>query len=260
MATRTKITKKQTGSEIVKALEVLWTSIRKAHPELPDVVIITGSAISNGMAWAHFWRERWEDRTDATKRPEMFISGERLACGAELTLQSMLHEAAHALACVREEQDTSRQGRYHNMTFVKMAEEMGLEYAHLNDKGKLDPDSTIGFSAVTLREETKVMYKDQVEKLDAAIKVYLNDPMFLGLAGVSTGTNGTITVTTGTGGDGTHRIAKRGTLKPTTPSRNNVKYVCECYPKPRVMRMAPSTFDLGLIECQACGAYFQESF
>lgn len=248
MTTR-KIEKKQTGSEIVKALEALWTSIRKHHPELPDVVIITGSAISNGMAWAHFWRERWEDRTDATKRPEMFISGERLACGAELTLQSMIHEAAHALACVREEQDTSRQGRYHNKTFVKMAEELGLEYAHET------PDSTIGFSAVTLKDETKNMYKVEVEKLDAAIKVYLNDPYLVGLATGTTGTNGT----SGSGGDGTHRIAKRGTLKPTTPSRNNVKYVCDC-DKPRVMRMAPSTFEIAPISCGACGQDFHESF
>src|SRR5688572_1100014 len=225
MAAR-KTTKKQTGSEVVKALEVLWTSIRKRHPELPDVVLITGSAISNGMAWAHFWRERWEDRTDSTKRPEMFISGERLACGAELTLQSMLHEAAHALACVREEQDTSRQGRYHNKTFVKIAEELGLEYAHEA------PNTTIGFSAVTLREETKVTYKVEIEKLDTAIKVYLNDPLLVGIAGLGTGGDGS----NGSGGDGTHRIAKRGTYKTTTVSRNNVKYVCECE-KPRVMRM-----------------------
>ncbi len=239
-----KIAKKQTGSEIVKALEALWTSIRKRHQELPDVVIITGSAISNGMAWAHFWRERWEDRTDATKRPEMFISGERLAAGAELTLQSMLHEAAHALACVREEQDTSRQGRYHNKIFVRMAEELGLEYSHEG------PDSTIGFSAVTLQEQTKALYKAEVEKLDAAIKVYLNDPYLVGLA---TGTNGT----SGSGGDGTHRIAKRGTLKPTTPSRNNVKYVCDC-PKPRVMRMAPSTFEIASVICAECEQSFHE--
>ncbi len=252
MVTR-KIEKKQPGSEIVKALEALWTSIRKRNSELPDVVIITGSAISNGMAWAHFWRERWEDRTDATKRPEMFISGERLACGAELTLQSMLHEAAHALAFIRDEQDTSRQGRYHNKIFVRMAEELGLEYPHSG------PDSTIGFSAVTIKAETLVLYKAEIEKLDAAIKIYLNDPMFLGLAGVGVGTNGTVTVTTGTGGDGTPRIAKRGTFKPTTPSRNNVKYVCDC-DKPRVLRMAPSTFEQAAIICGACEKDFHESF
>lgn len=255
-----KIAKKQTGSEIVKALEALWTSIRKRHPELPDVVIITGSAISNGMAWAHFWRERWEDRSDATKRPEMFISGERLACGAELALQSMLHEAAHALAFIRDEQDTSRQNRYHNMIFVKMAEEMGLEYPHLNEKGKPNPDATIGFSAVVLKDETKVMYKAEIDKLDSAIKIYLNDPMFLGLAGLGNGGSGTTgTINIGTGGDGTHRIAKRGTLKPTTPSRNNVKYVCDC-DKPRVMRMAPSTFEIAPIICGDCEKDFHESF
>lgn len=245
----TKTAKKQTGSEVVKALEVLWTAIRKRHPELPDVVIITGSAISNGMAWAHFWRERWEDKNDKSRRPEMFISGERLACGAELTLQSMLHEAAHALAFVRDEQDTSRQGRWHNMIFVGMAEELGLEYPHLNDKGKPNADASIGFSAVTLKDETKIQYKAEVEKLDSAISVYLENPFDV-----------SATVNTGNGSDGTHRIAKRGTLGGSkSPSRNNVKYVCECEPKPRVMRMAPSTFEIAPITCGECEQEFHES-
>ena len=97
MATQT--TKRQTGSEIVKALEGVWREIVKRHPELPDVVMITGSGLDGmGAKWAHFWRERWTDKTDKSTRPELFIAGERLACGAKLTVQSMLHEAAHAIA------------------------------------------------------------------------------------------------------------------------------------------------------------------
>jgi len=239
--------KRQSGSEIVAALEVAYEDIRANHPELPEVVWITGSGLAGGGGkWAHFWRDRWEDKRDDAsepdKRAEMFMAGERLACGAELTLQSMLHEAAHALAAVRGLQDTSRQHRYHNKTFVKMAKELGLEYPHET------PDSTTGFSAVVLREETKAKYAETIKRLDASIKTYLNDPLLaaLGLVGGD-----------GTGSDGAHRIPKG--LKPTKPkARNNTKYVCECA-KPRVLRMAPKTFEVAPITCGACGEEFREA-
>lgn len=236
--------RKQTGSEIVKALEAVWAEVVKRHPELPDVVMITGSGLDlMGAKWAHFWRERWTDRADKSTRPEMFIAGERLACGAELTLQSILHEAAHALAFVREENDTSRQNRYHNKTFVKMAEELGLEYAHEG------PDTSIGFSAVTLSAEGKAAYAKVIEKLDAAIKIHL--PGFEDLGSNASG---------GSGGDGTHRITgiKRTKSAGQGPSRNNGKYVCECE-TPRILRMAKKTFEVAGITCGACGSEFTES-
>ena len=245
--TPAKTSKRQTGSQIIKALEDAWAAIRKLNPEVPEVIIITGSGLSGGNSkWAHFWRERWADKMAddnvSDKRPEMFVAGERLACGAELTLQSMLHEAAHAVAYVRDVQDTSRQGRYHNREFVKVANELGLDYMHEG------PDKIIGFSAVELTADAKVKYKDLITKLDTAIKVYLDDPLVSLLTGISTG---------GGSATGGNRI-KRGTVKTTTPSRNNVKYVCYCE-KPRVMRMAPSTFEIASITCNACDQEFHES-
>ncbi|WP_156046190.1 hypothetical protein [Herbidospora cretacea] len=54
--------------------------------------------------------------------PELFIAGELLALGAARVLQTMLHEAAHALAHVRGIKDTSRSGnRYHNSLFAELA-------------------------------------------------------------------------------------------------------------------------------------------
>lgn len=243
-----KTAKPQSGSEIIKALEVAWNAIVKKNPEVPNVVIITGSGLSGGNSkWAHFWRERWTGKDDKTARPEMFVAGERLACGAELTLQSMLHEAAHAVAYVRGEQDTSRGNRYHNGTFLAISEELGLYYPHLKDNGKPDPDSGIGFSAVELTEDAKITYKKVIDDLDNAIRTYLDDPLISILTGISTG------------GGGGNRI-KRGTLTTGTksPSRNNVKYVCECE-KPRVMRMAPSTFEVAPITCGECESEFAES-
>lgn len=244
MSTETTPTR-QSGSEIVKALETAYADIRANHPELPDVVWITGSGL-DGISgkWAHFWRDRWQDRqddaTESDKRAEMFMAGERLACGAELTLQSMLHEAAHALAAVRELQDTSRQHRYHNKTFVKMAEELGLEYKHET------PDTTIGFSAVTLTEDAKVKYADTIKTLDSAIKVILDSPWLSLLTGTTGGEGG---------GDGAHRMPKGTKRTTTSTSRNNGKYVCGCE-TPRILRMAPKTFELAAVECKACGEEF----
>ncbi len=237
--------KRQSGSEIVKALEDVWAEIVRRHPELPDVVMITGSGLDGmGGRWAHFWRERWEDKGDTTKRPELFVAGERLACGAELTVQSILHEAAHALAYVRDEKDTSRQNRYHNKVFLAMAKELGLDYVHEA------PDKTIGFSAVTLTEAAKVNYKDVIDNLDQAILTYLNDPMIALLTG-TTGAGG------GSGSDGNHRIGVRKP-KTTGKSRNNGKYVCGCE-TPRILRMAPKTFELAAVTCGECGQDFREA-
>lgn len=244
MATKT-TPKRQTGSEIVKVLEAAWREIVKRHPELPEVVIITGSGLGVfGAKWAHFSiGYHWVDKGDHdAKRPEMFIAGERLACGGELTLQSMLHEATHAIAAKREIQDCSRQGRYHNGEFKKIAVELGLEYAPDS------PDKTIGFSAVTLTEATKTNYASTIKKLDDAIKTYL--PGFEGL-GSGSGASG---------GDGAHKIPGTGRRPkaPGTTNTNNVKYVCKCE-TPRIMRMARSTFEIAGVTCRDCDSDFIEA-
>lgn len=233
--------KRQTGSEIIKALEVVYAEIRKNHPELPDAVIVTGSGLSGGGGkWAHFWADRWVDRDGSGKRPEIFVAGERLACGAEPTVQIMLHECTHALAAVRGEKDTSRQNRYHNRTFVKIAEEMGLEYRHEK------PDPVIGFSDVELTDETREKYRDVIKGLDEAIRTYLDDPLL------------PLFIGSGSGDGGAHRIGpvrRRRTAGATSKSRNNTKYVCNC-PEPRIIRVAPKTFDKAPIICGECGSDF----
>lgn len=231
---------RQTGSEIIKALEVVYAEIRKNHPELPDAVIVTGSGLSGGGGkWAHFWADRWVDRDGSGKRPEIFVAGERLACGAEPTVQIMLHECTHALAAVRGEKDTSRQNRYHNRTFVKIAEEMGLEYR------REKPDPVIGFSDVELTDETREKYRDVIKGLDEAIRTYLDDPLL------------PLFIGSGSGDGGAHRIGpvRRRTAGATSKSRNNTKYVCNC-PEPRIIRVAPKTFDKAPIICGECGSDF----
>src|SRR5690625_1180037 len=159
----------QRGSQVVAALEELWSAVRRHHAELPPVVMVTGTGITK---WGHTGVERWdvgedgigaEGRVRSAERgalTEIMIAGERLACGATLTAQTMLHEGAHVLAHLRGVKDTSRQNRYHNRRFVRLAEELGLEWP-----AGQEPDASIGFSDVRIRPETVERYRPQIEAL-----------------------------------------------------------------------------------------------
>ena len=90
---------------LIVALEQAWTQIRRYHPEVPQVVLITGSGSDsrrNMLRLGHFAASRWQtgaDESDGTD--EIFVGGEGLARGARDVLAMQLHEAAHALARVR---------------------------------------------------------------------------------------------------------------------------------------------------------------
>jgi hypothetical protein len=93
------------------------------------------SAPNGGCRDAHSWPPRQRPRLGTTPGstcgPTASPScrgGEWFAEGAEHTLTTILHEAAHALADVRQVQDTSRQGKYHNRRFVQLAAELGLAW------------------------------------------------------------------------------------------------------------------------------------
>ena len=164
-----------TGSTVVSLLEKVWARIRADHPELPEVVIITGSGLVGASKWGHFRAEGWKVKEEgaAIRKHELFLAGEALAKGATQVLQTMLHEGAHTLAQVRGQQDTSRQGRWHNGTFRKTAEEMGLEHRGTT------ADKTSGYTFVTLTDATKTRYADLLIDLDREIRLVCHLPGWL---------------------------------------------------------------------------------
>lgn len=250
---------KHTGSDVIAALEAAWTAIQANHPDLPDAMMITGSGAAGGE-WGHTWHERWVEgdlptddelaaggtvtQATATKKTEIFIAGERLACGAKLTFQTMLHEAAHVLAFVRCEKDTSNRGRYHNKTFVKIAEELGLEWP----KGE-KAHTVIGFSAVVIREETIEKYADVIDGLHQAIKLYLALPYEMG--GPAAGGDGGTVVVVGP----TIPKVGRPKTKPGASGGNNPIAQCQC-DEPRKIRLSRKMLALGGIVCKVCGEEF----
>jgi len=236
----TPATRETTGSAVVQLLEKVWSRIRENHPELPAVIIVTGAGLTlGGGKWGHFRANGWtarqleEGAATSSSLDEMFMAGETLAKGARQVLQTMLHEGAHTLAKVREIQDTSRQGRWHNAKFRTLAEEVGLE--HKNSTA----DSSIGFSFVTLTEQTVEEYADLLAELDREIHLMVSLPGFLaGLGGEQGGEN--------------MGKAPKG---PAQPNTNNVKATCLCE-EPNIIRMSRKVLDKRVVMCEECNERF----
>lgn len=158
-------------SPLLATLESTWLAIRTAHPDVPPVVITLGQGTDprqKGVLLGQFARLRWKSVGSEDQHHEVMITGEALAGGREPTgshqvLNTLLHEAAHALAVVRQIRDTSRQGRYHNRRFQELATEMGL---HVEKEG------SSGWSGTYLTEETTQRFKEELERMEAEIQVY----------------------------------------------------------------------------------------
>lgn len=236
-------TQPATGSAVVTLLEKVWARIREDHPQLPDVVIVTGSGALAGAGsakWGHFRADGWKTRTEGVatnlRISEMFMAGETLAKGARQVLQTMLHEGAHSLAKVREVQDTSRQGRWHNAKFRSLAEEMGLEYR------SAQADTSIGFSGVVLTEDTTERYADLLVQLDREINLVVSLPGWLGGDDDET--------------EGGEQIG-RGQQRPRTtePSTSSLKLTCVCV-EPVIIRASKKVAEMMQVRCDECTGLF----
>ena len=161
------------SAPMVAALEQAWAAIRARHPEVPAVVVVLGAgSIGNtgaGLRLGHFAAMRWQHdngaagEPDSARLPEVFIGGEGLRRGPVGVLGTLLHEAAHALADVRQIKDTSRQGRWHNARFKALAEELGIE---------VTKDPRIGWSPTAVPDTTRDDYADTLAELGAALRLF----------------------------------------------------------------------------------------
>jgi hypothetical protein len=150
--------------KLVTALDGAWSAIRERHPDVPEAVITLGSG-SGGkrgeLKLGHFAAERWQ--RGEGRLPELFVGGEGLARGGRDVLGTLLHEGAHGVASVREIQDTSRQGRFHNTRFRGLAQELGLMVAQVG---------SIGWSETTVPDATAALYRAELRRLDAALVAF----------------------------------------------------------------------------------------
>lgn len=151
-----------TTAQLVATLETAWAAIRANHHEVPAVVMIVGSGTATKQSkYGHFAPIRWQHGEQ--RLAEVLISGEGLKRPVEEVFTTLLHEATHALAHVREIKDTSRQGRWHNQKFAELASELGLDTSK---------DPRIGWSKCTLRPATADTYTTVLADLKNALIAY----------------------------------------------------------------------------------------
>jgi hypothetical protein len=157
------------------------------------------------------------DLSAARRKPELFVAGECLAEGPHQTLQTVLHEAVHALAHARGVKDTSRGGKYHNKReFVAFADELGLAWP-----AGQRPHPVIGFCEVRLTEQTLADYADILAYLGAAIRLYRDTFCRLALLGGQGQDKGQAGGAAGQDGDGQQSTGKAG---------ERFKVACGCQP------------------------------
>lgn len=167
------------SAALVAAVSATWAAIRVRHPQVPAVVVTFGSGTlgtTRGQErLGHFAGGRWlpgrapgaEDGgsdpvavTEGEALAELFVGGQGLCLGAVELLDTLLHEAAHALAHGRGIADTSRQGRYHNARYRKVALELGLDVAE---------DEKLGWTKTTVPASTRAAYAPQLDALRTAL-------------------------------------------------------------------------------------------
>lgn len=234
------------ASELVGALEYVWSAIQDRHPDVPAVVVTLGAGsigVPRGtLKLGHFAADRWTAGGADGGSPvaELFVGGEGLSQGAENVLATLLHEATHGLAHARQVQDTSRQGRYHNARFKALGEELGLTITQAPG---------IGWSGTALAPGTATEYAAELTGLAAAITAHRYAEAYL--PGGSTGGAGT------GAGDGQDDDGDQGDESTAggrrRPPKNGVVLVCGC---PRRIRASASVAELGPILCGVCRAEF----
>lgn len=221
-----------TGSRIIAALEAAWRDIQAQHPEVHDVIMITGtSRQKDGDRWGHHWPQRWRLADAEDRMPELFAAGELLALGGRHIVQTLIHEAAHDLAYVRGIQDTSRQGRYHNRRFSQLAAELGLTPPE-------KPHNVHGLYDVALGDKTAARYAATIKALDAAALAYLDD----------------LTEVTTSGEDGDEGETSGKTTGGRSGKRHAVECACE---PPRRLQLTPKALDDGAVLCGNCREPFE---
>jgi hypothetical protein len=190
-----------TDRKIITELRGAWNVLQRLAPDLPEITIVFR-----------------DTSIDLTQDQTVYVSGETLSMGAEVTFAALAHDAAHLLAETRDIADTSRRGQYHNQHFATLAGELGFETQY-ND--------VTGSAGVRLAPNAHRQALNRLAKVLPAS----GDPL-------------------------TAPLPKCRTRRVRRPGRGGVKASCLCWP-PRSFRVAPGVLAQGGILCIHCGAHFE---
>lgn len=147
---------------LVETCEEIWQVIQSTNIDVPDAFVVVGSGGRKALnTYGHFAKDRWE--YEGKPVHEVLIVAEQLKRTGEQVFTTLLHEAVHGIATVRDIRDVS--GRSHNAKFKNLCIEVGMVPPEKRDK-------TIGWSAATLSDELRELYAPEIAKLDEALSFY----------------------------------------------------------------------------------------
>lgn len=235
-----------TISLVVASLERAWAAIRAKHPDVPECALIVASGAERGQMkrWGHYWHGRWE-ALNAGRRPEVMISGEGLNRPAADVLETLIHEAAHGVAATRKIEDTSRQGRWHNGKYKKLAVELGLQTQRDTSCGLTTSlaDGTLAQYAPTLADLTDALKLYRVPEQRMPRRVRPDRPDTAGDEDTGTDTSADTDADDNTDEEGDE-----------VDTSNGLVGICTCG---RKLRGSVSVWKAGAVTCGVCNAPFQ---
>jgi len=216
---------------LIEALSRVWMRIRFFHSEVPPVVLLPAPAPrGQGNVLGHFAALRWKGKKDGDDHlHEVVVVAEHLNRAPDQVVETLLHEAAHALNFSRQIHDCSA-SQYHNAQFRKAAEELGLRVQRVPH---------YGYAFTTLPPETLEQYADEVMYLERVL---------IHRKGMRDRPAGPAPPAGDEDGDGDET--------PTKPTSRLRKAVCACDP-PFIIRVAMKTLTDTTIRCDSCGEPFR---
>lgn len=210
---------------LIEALTRIWSRIRVHHPDVPGVMLLAAPSSRRDLSvLGHFAPLRWRHKEKGgIHYHEVVVVAEHLDRNPADIVETLLHEAAHALNFARGIKDCTS-SQYHNQRFKSAAEELGLTVEQVPH---------YGFALTGLKPDTISRYEEDIKQLAEVI---------IHRAKSVAPTTGTDT-TTGTGED----------TDDDKPASRNRKATCEC---PFIIRVSKSTLTQTTIRCESCGAVF----
>lgn len=210
---------------LIEALTRIWSRIRVHHPEVPGVMLLAAPSLRRDLsALGHFAPLRWRHKEKGgVHYHEVVVVAEHLDRNPADIVETLLHEAAHALNFARGIKDCTA-SQYHNQRFKSAAEELGLTVEQVPH---------YGFALTGLKPDTITRYEEDIKQL-AEVVIHRAKPV--------APTAGTDT-TPGTGED----------TDDDKPASRNRKATCAC---PFIIRVSKSTLTQTTIRCESCGKVF----
>lgn len=211
---------------LIEALAKVWTRIRELHPDVPGVVLIPAPALRRNVL-GHFAPLRWQTRSEGRENyHEVVVVAEYLNRKSEDIVETLIHEAVHAMNFARGIKDCSTTSQYHNERFKRAAEELGLA---------VEKVTNYGWALTRLPGRTAVRYVQETAELETAL-VHRRTP--------------SAPVTKG----GNDSEAEDGNGRDPKPIGRSRKATCQC---PYIIRVSTKTISNTTIRCESCGQAFQ---